>query len=78
MMLSVVEVKLACGQCSWRVWCGTASAVLSMVMLRPSQPGQAVLDVGGLELRPSVWLSEALLRSSEVLLMLSRSLLEST
>ncbi len=53
-------------------------SVWSMVMLRTSQPEQAVLDVGGLKLRPSVWLSETLLRSSEGLLRLSRSLLEST
>ncbi len=52
-------------------------SVCSMAMLRTSQPGQAVLD-GGFMLRPSVWLLEALLRSSKGMLMLSRSLLEAT
>ncbi len=61
-VLMVSTGQYFAGGISWR-----PRVCLSMVMLRTSQPRQAVLDVGELNVRPSVGLSEALLRSSEVM-----------
>ena len=52
MILSLVEVKLACGQCRWRVWCGTASAVLKGVDEVVLMGGADQYVAGGISWQP--------------------------